>query len=84
MTLNLVHGWYDPSSLNDLFEHFDREIRYSNSLDFFSLFRDPNHLLPCSSNTRSLGVDSFRAIFVVGSELFADLESDWPVDEIDV
>ena len=80
MTLDLIHGRNDSSLFNDLFQHLDRKVRYSDSFDLLGLLGDPNHFLPCGSNSRSIKINSFGSIFVVGSQLFSGLESDWPVD----
>jgi hypothetical protein len=84
MAFNLVHGRNDPSLLDDLLQHLDGKVGNSNSFDLFSLLRDPNHFLPSSSNPRSIKINSLGSIFIVWGKLFSGLESNGPVDEIDV
>jgi hypothetical protein len=67
MTLDLVHGRNDPSLFNDLLQHLDRKVGYSNSFNFLGLLGDPHHFLPSSSNSRSIKINSFSSIFVVWS-----------------
>lgn len=84
MTFNLVHGRNNPSSLNNFFQHLDRKVRNTDSLDFLSLFRESNKFPPSGSNARSVCVDCLLTIRTVWCEFFSWLESYGPVDEVDV
>lgn len=65
MALDLVHGRNDPGLCDDLLQHLDREVGYSNSFDLFGFFGDPNHLLPGSSDPWSFKINSFSSVFIV-------------------
>ena len=80
MTLDLVHGRNDTSLFNDLLQHLDRKVGYSDSFDLFGFFGDPNHFLPGSSNPWSFKIDGLGSIFIVWCQLLSGLESDGPVD----
>ena len=84
MALDLVHGGYDPCSLDDLFQHLDRKVRNTNSLDLLGLLGESNEFSPGSGNTRSIGIDSLLAIRTVGCELLSWLERYWPMDQVNV
>ena len=64
MCLDLVDGWYFPRRLDQHLQYLYGAVGYANSLDFFSLFVDPDDLFPCFDERRRVIIHRSIAILV--------------------